>query len=56
MRELTNISGAKGIAISGYGMEQDVERSNRAGFSAHLTKPINMVKLKETIKQVIAGH
>jgi two-component system, chemotaxis family, CheB/CheR fusion protein len=55
MTELSKISDAKGIAISGYGMEEDVERSCRAGFSAHLTKPIDVQKLQETIQQVTAA-
>ena len=55
MTELSKVSAAKGIAISGYGMEEDVERSNRAGFSAHLTKPIDVQKLQETILQVTAA-
>jgi CheY-like chemotaxis protein len=55
MRELAKISDAKGIAISGYGMEEDLERSSRAGFSAHLTKPIDVQKLQETIQQVTAA-
>jgi two-component system, chemotaxis family, CheB/CheR fusion protein len=55
MRELARISDAKGIAVSGYGMEEDIARSSRAGFSAHLTKPINVAKLKETIQQVTAS-
>lgn len=56
MGELAKISDAKGIAVSGYGMDEDIERSSRAGFSAHLTKPINVAKLKETIQQVTAGE
>jgi CheY-like chemotaxis protein len=55
MTALSKISDAKGIAISGYGMEEDVERSSRAGFSAHLTKPIDVQKLQETILQVTAA-
>jgi PAS domain S-box-containing protein len=55
MTELSKISDAKGIAISGYGMEEDLERSSRAGFSAHLTKPIDVQKLQETILQVTAA-
>jgi hypothetical protein len=27
----------KGIALSGYGMKADIDRSEAAGFSAHLT-------------------
>ena len=55
MKELSKISDAKGIAISGYGMEEDLERSSRAGFSAHLTKPIDVQKLQETILQITAA-
>lgn len=42
----------KGIALSGYGMEEDIRRSVEAGFSKHLTKPINMGKLLEAIRQL----
>ena len=28
-----------GIALSGYGQEEDIQRSREAGFAAHLTKP-----------------
>jgi hypothetical protein len=31
------------IAVSGFGMEEDVRRSKDAGFLHHLTKPINTV-------------
>jgi CheY-like chemotaxis protein len=55
MRELARTSPAKGIAISGYGMEEDWERSSRAGFPAHLTKPINAQELHETIEQLTAA-
>jgi CheY-like chemotaxis protein len=34
-----------GIALSGYGMENDVRRSSEAGFSAHLVKPVSVSKL-----------
>lgn len=52
MRELSKVGKAKGIAVSGYGMDEDLARSNQAGFSAHLTKPINVHELQETILQV----
>ncbi len=55
MTELSKVSQAKGIAISGYGMDEDLERSSRAGFSAHLTKPIDVQKLQETILRVTAA-
>lgn len=38
--------GRPGIAISGFGQEDDVERSRRAGFSEHLIKPIDIEALR----------
>ena len=35
-----------GIALSGFGMEEDVRRSMDAGFEHHLTKPIDFQELK----------
>ena len=40
------------IALTGYGMEADVQRSLEAGFVAHLTKPIDFAKLDLMIRQV----
>jgi PAS domain S-box-containing protein len=39
----------KGIALTGYGMEQDIARSREAGFIAHLTKPVNMGSLDHAL-------
>jgi len=39
------------IVLSGYGMEDDIERSQRAGFSAHFVKPLNLARLVETIER-----
>lgn len=41
MTTLRERHGLKGIAVTGYGMEQDVARSKAAGFVAHLTKPVS---------------
>jgi CheY-like chemotaxis protein len=40
------------IALTGYGMEEDVQRSREAGFTAHMTKPIDFAKLEAMIRQV----
>ena len=40
------------IALTGYGMEEDIRRSREAGFTAHLTKPIDFTKLEAMIQQV----
>jgi CheY-like chemotaxis protein len=39
----------RGIAVSGYATEEDVQRSLRAGFSDHLCKPVSIERLVEAI-------
>lgn len=41
-----------GIALSGYGQEQDIRRSREVGFAAHLTKPASADRLAEAIASV----
>jgi CheY-like chemotaxis protein len=50
MRELKARYGLPGIAISGYGMEEDLRQSAAAGFSVHLTKPITIDRLLDEIR------
>jgi DNA-binding response OmpR family regulator len=38
-----------GIALSGFGMEEDVRRSLDAGFDHHLTKPIDFQELERFV-------
>jgi len=40
-----------GIALSGYGMEEDIRRSGEAGFSHHLVKPVDVNKLDSIIQE-----
>ncbi len=42
-----------GVALSGYGMDDDIARSLAAGFSAHLTKPIDMDALARAIEKLL---
>jgi CheY-like chemotaxis protein len=51
MTELHGRYRVKGIALSGYGMEEDVRRSLEAGFARHLTKPINLQALQTAIQE-----
>jgi CheY-like chemotaxis protein len=37
------------IALSGYGLPNDIARSERAGFDAHLVKPVDIDRLVEVI-------
>ncbi|MEA2559313.1 MAG: two-component system, chemotaxis family, CheB/CheR fusion protein [Acidobacteriota bacterium] len=50
MRELA-AHGLRGIALSGYGMDEDIQRSREAGFTDHLTKPVTLQMLQEAILQ-----
>jgi PAS domain S-box-containing protein len=43
----------RGIAVSGYGMEEDIRRSREAGFTEHLTKPINFKQLEDSIHRIV---
>lgn len=43
----------KGIALTGYGMEDDIRQSRAAGFDFHLTKPITGEVLQEAIRNVV---
>lgn len=53
MRELGPLYGFPGIALSGYGMEEDVKESLTAGFARHLTKPVNWTELKVAIQGLV---
>ena len=43
------------IAMSGFGMEEDLVRSRNAGFTRHLTKPVDFRLLEETIAELASG-
>jgi signal transduction histidine kinase len=53
MRELRQSKGLLGIALSGFGMEADVNKARDAGFSEHLTKPINFDRLEQAIRHLL---
>ncbi|MBA2744189.1 MAG: response regulator, partial [Chthoniobacterales bacterium] len=53
MQELHANKGLRGIALSGFGMENDVSRARAAGFSEHLTKPINFERLEQAIQSLL---
>jgi len=42
------------IAISGYGQERDLEQSRRAGFTAHLTKPVDADRLLDEMDNAVS--
>lgn len=52
MRQVKERYSIKGIAMSGYGMEEDVRKSREAGFADHIIKPANPALLERTIRSV----
>jgi signal transduction histidine kinase/CheY-like chemotaxis protein len=55
MSYLRAITGMRGIAISGFGMNGDIERSLAAGFVEHLVKPVKLEKLEEAIARATSA-
>lgn len=43
----------RGIALSGYGMQDDVTRARKAGFATHLTKPVDFAQLQRALREVV---
>jgi len=55
MREIHQRYGWPGIALTGYGMEEDIRRVTESGFGAHLVKPIDITQLRATIERLLAA-
>ena len=55
MRQLRG-TGLPAIAMSGYGSEEDVRASLEAGFTEHLTKPVDLFRLIAAVQNVTAAE
>ena len=53
MKALRDAQGLCGIALSGFGTEEDVAASTAAGFAAHLTKPVDWERLRNEIERLV---
>ena len=42
----------KGVALTGFDKEEDIERSKKAGFDFHLTKPVDFHELRTVLGQI----
>ncbi|MBV9008725.1 MAG: response regulator [Verrucomicrobia bacterium] len=52
MRDIGKRQSIPGIALSGFGMEEDVEKSRAAGFVDHLIKPVDVNRLQAALKEI----
>ncbi len=53
MKALRDAQNLRGIALSGFGTEEDVAASKEAGFAAHLTKPVDWERLRSEIDRLV---
>jgi PAS domain S-box-containing protein len=53
MRTLRAVKPVVGIALSGFGMETDIQRSLEAGFVEHLVKPVGVRALQAAIDRAV---
>jgi PAS domain S-box-containing protein len=53
IRRALDIRPVIGIAMSGFGMEEDILRSREAGFAEHLVKPVDVVQIDESIRRLL---
>jgi len=52
MRQIRARQSIAGIALSGFGMEDDLEKSRAVGFTDHLIKPVNVDRLQATLREI----
>ncbi|HTW87037.1 MAG TPA: CHASE3 domain-containing protein [Candidatus Binataceae bacterium] len=56
IRRLRQRSSIPAVALTGFGMDEDIHRYKEAGFDAHLTKPVNFQKLEMLIHQFFSEN
>jgi CheY-like chemotaxis protein len=55
MTEHPGLSSTQLVAVTGYGQEQDRERSASAGFVRHLVKPVDLEELRTLVELSTQG-
>jgi CheY-like chemotaxis protein len=56
LRRDPSTAGARLIAVTGYGREEDRRRSKAAGFDLHLTKPVDPARLRQVLQSQARSH
>jgi PAS domain S-box-containing protein len=56
IKKIRQLQPIPGIALSGFGMEEDIQKSHTAGFSEHLVKPIRVTQLEEAIARIMGNR
>jgi len=50
VRSTLSLSGMRLVAVSGYGQPEDRKKTKKAGFDAHLVKPVDVQRVNETLR------
>jgi CheY-like chemotaxis protein len=56
MRQTKERYGLRGIALSGFGTDEDLRRSREAGFEEHLTKPVGIEGLRAVLERMLSAR
>lgn len=56
MKQIKEKYGIPGVALSGYGMEDDLTRSREVGFAEHVVKPVDLPHLQSVIRRVARSN
>jgi len=56
MRQIRDEHRIPGVALTGYGMDDDVQKSIEAGFADHVLKPIDSLQLEAVLSRVARNH
>ena len=56
MRHLRETHGLTGIALSGFGAQEDLAASKAAGFAVHLIKPVDLDRLRQAIAELLENE
>ena len=52
MSQAKRTQDVRGVALTGFGMSEDVRRSKDAGFEFHLTKPVDVAELRSVLRKL----
>ncbi len=55
LRAIPKLAEIPAIAMTGFGMERDIEQARAAGYRAHLVKPVNIDEMSRLIEQLANG-
>jgi CheY-like chemotaxis protein len=56
LRGDSDLAGARLVALSGYGQEEDQRRSAESGFDRHLTKPVGIQELQRVVDELMSNR